>query len=100
MTETDEAWKSYHRESWNDVKQRVDQFLAWLVQQPQTNVVVVSHGVWIETLLRTYAATVLGDERRVYNTDALACHCVSSNRGEFLRLRTVQQICKGGAVHG
>jgi broad specificity phosphatase PhoE len=98
MTETDDAWKSDWRETWDDVRRRVDRFLSWLVQQHQNNVVVVTHGVWIEALLRTYAPHVLGKERRVYNTDAYACQCVSSN-GTFSRIQQVRQIVDGGSIN-
>ena len=100
MTEHDDAWKSDRRETWDDIGLRVHRFLEWLVVQPQPqhlaraadNVVVVSHGVWIETLLRNHAPDLLGRDRRVYNTDAFACECVSAN-GVFVRIQNVRQIC-------
>jgi len=90
MTEHDDAWSPTWRECWDDIRIRLDRFLAWLVRQPHTNIVVVSHGVSIEFLFRTYMPELLG-ERRVYNTDAFACHCVSS-QGYFVRLQNGQQI--------
>lgn len=91
MTEEDVAWRADRRESWNELSRRVEQFVAWLVQQGGDNVVIVSHGVWIETLLRTYAPAALGRDQRVHNTDAFACHFISEN-GIFVRIQNVQQI--------
>jgi hypothetical protein len=75
--------------------------------------VVVSHGVWLETLLRLYApeywnasnvlAATNGYPKRVYNTDAYQCEVVSrvnsSSRndgagGTFVRIQNVRQICE------
>lgn len=94
MTESDEAWTEDRRETWDDIAGRVRRFLAWLVawRQSADNVVVVSHGVWIETLLHLQAPNVLGrSDRRVHNTDAYACECVSTG-GSFLRLQNNHQI--------
>ena len=107
MTEHDDAWRGDRRETWDDIRVRVHRFLAWLVVQhysdprPQSHhvnaaaaavvIVVVSHGVWIETLLRKYAPDVLGRDKRVYNTDAFACDVVSTN-AVFVRIQNVQQI--------
>ena len=95
MTESDDLWRVDRRERWDEVGLRVRRFLAWLVL-PQhyatDNVVVVSHGVWIEALLRSHAPDALGHDQRVYNTDAFACECVSTN-GAFVRIQNVRQIC-------
>lgn len=93
MTEQDDAWRMDWRETWDDVRDRVRYFVEiWLVQQPQNNIVVVSHGVWIEALLRQYVPRFLEGGKRVYNSDAYACQCVSRNN-TFIRMEYVQQIC-------
>lgn len=92
MTEHDVLWSPTSRETWDDIRIRLDRFLAWLVRVPQTNIVVVSHGVFIEFLFRTYLPDMLGD-RRVYNTDAFACQCVSNAQGQFfVRMQQGRQI--------
>lgn len=91
MTEHDVQWSPTSRETWDDIRIRLDRFLAWLVRAPQTNIVVVSHGVSIEFLLRTYLPDVLGNQR-VHNTDAFACQCVSTSPGQFVRLQNGRQI--------
>jgi broad specificity phosphatase PhoE len=52
MPNEDEAWKLTERESIPDVVHRVNQFLQRLICRAETNIVVVSHGVWIECCLR------------------------------------------------
>jgi broad specificity phosphatase PhoE len=91
MTENDEKWSASERESWGDIRGRVSIFLSRLVQRGEENIVVVSHGVWIETCLRTHRPDALG-MRRVHNCDAFACQCISSNDGKFVRLQNVQLI--------
>jgi broad specificity phosphatase PhoE len=108
MTENDTMWKPDQRETWQSIEQRIQSFLQWLVsttsssssslptQQHTTNqrncknIIVVSHGVWIEVLFRMCAPNYLGD-RRVYNLDAFACQCISRN-GQFIRLGSIEQI--------
>ena len=90
MEEEDTQWKDTVRENWNDVRQRITTFLSNLVKMNGTTIIVVSHGVWIETLLRTHCPQALGD-RRVSNCDAFACDCVS-HYGQFARLENVVQI--------
>lgn len=90
MSETDHYWSPTQRESWQDVGARIQAFLAWLCQRPETNIVVVSHGVWIETCLGIYCPGALGD-RRVYNCDAYATTLLSQN-GKVLRLTNVELI--------
>ena len=77
MTEQDEIWKPTSRESWQDLEGRIDAFFAWIVTLPEENIVVVSHGVWIEACFRRYQPSVLGS-RRVYNLDAFGMECVST----------------------
>jgi broad specificity phosphatase PhoE len=98
MTENDDAWKPFHRESWADIQTRVARFLAWLVQRPESCVAVVSHGVWIETLLRAYAPEVLEGGQRVHNCDVFCCHILSKD-GAFVRIERTQHISGRQAHH-
>ena len=78
LTEEDEAWKSDERETLDDVERRIDYFLKWLSwNSTRTNknskscaTLIVSHGVWMECLLRKYCPSLMeGGTRRVYNCD-------------------------------
>jgi Histidine phosphatase superfamily (branch 1) len=59
MTEDDEAWKPDQRETINDVQRRATQFLELIVNRSESIIIVVSHGVFIETLLNTYCPDAL-----------------------------------------
>jgi broad specificity phosphatase PhoE len=92
MTEEDELWKPNEREVWDDITRRIDLFLEWLVRRREDNVVVVSHGVWIEHMFRIKCPEVTQHgQQRVRNLDAFACHCVSID-GKFQRLEHGLQI--------
>ena len=91
MTVEDELWKLTERESVPEVIQRVNQFLHWLVQRPETNIVVVSHGVWIECCFYVHSPQTLANGDRVRNCDCFAAECVSMN-GMFQRLQNVRRI--------
>lgn len=92
MTEHDERWKPDQRETWDDITHRVEMFLAWIVRQAANNVVVVSHGVFLEHLFRLKAPEGLErGHRRVHNLDAFSCRCVSRD-GHFVRLESWRQI--------
>ena len=93
MAENDELWKPTYRETYTEIERRIEMFLTGLVRRPEENIVVVSHGVWIETLFRMYKPEVLDHGRkRVYNCEAYAVQCISGN-GRFLRIQeNVQQI--------
>ncbi len=84
MTEQDEAWRSDKRESLSEVQHRIDRFLVWLswnqvhhyVKSGDTNnniqqgpYLIVSHGVWIESMLEKYCPSLLEGNKRVYNCD-------------------------------
>lgn len=85
LSEEDEAWKSDKRETIENVEYRVDHFLKWLSwnqlvsadKSTGTNANVescatlaVSHGVWMECLLRKYCPSIMeGGTRRVHNCD-------------------------------
>ena len=77
MTEDDELWSETTRESIVDLEQRIVQFLNMLCQRQENYIVVVSHGVWIETMLHRYDPTTLSNGQRVYNCNAFATQCVS-----------------------
>lgn len=89
MTERDEAWRPDDRETSSDVNRRVRRFMDWLVTQDAERVVVVSHGVWIECLLRNLGA--FADGQRVYNTDAYAMK-LHTKDGVFQRASEIGQI--------
>lgn len=91
MTENDDAWSTDHRESWSDIQTRVDAFLQWLVQRPESVVAVVTHGVWMETLFRSHAPAVLQNGTRVHNCDVYAC-LVRSENGSFIKIDRTQHI--------
>jgi broad specificity phosphatase PhoE len=92
MTERDEAWSATHRESMDELGARVTNFLQTLAQRSETNILVVSHGVFIEVCLNRFCPAALGHgSRRVYNCDMFAGECVSI-QGRFLRLQHFRQI--------
>lgn len=87
----DETWQLTERESITDVMQRTNHFLRWLIQRPETNIVVVSHGVWIECCFYAHCPEALPQGDRVSNGDIFAGECVSFN-GTFQRLENVRRI--------
>ena len=91
MTETDEKWSESCRETLDDVVGRVTEFFQWLVQQEQTNIFVVSHGVWIECCFRAYFPLMLKDGRRVHNCDVFVSEIVSKD-GKFVRMQNLGKI--------
>lgn len=93
MTEDDQAWSPRIRETIDQLQNRVAEFLSnCLVQRPETNIVIVSHGVWIEACFHRFCPEALDHgKRRVYNCDIFAGDCVSKN-GKFVRLQNMQQI--------
>jgi broad specificity phosphatase PhoE len=90
MTEEDELWGKTHRENWIHLQHRVQDFIEGLAYRTEDNIVVVSHGVWIECCLKTFCPEALGN-RRVYNCDAFACRYISKGN-RFQRLEMVCQI--------
>ena len=90
MSELDKYWSPTQRENWQDVGNRVKAFLSWLCQRKEECIVVVSHGVWIETCLNNFSPGALGD-RRVYNCDAYATTLLSRN-GQVLGLTDVKLV--------
>mmetsp|Transcript_179 Transcript_179/g.216 ORF Transcript_179/g.216 Transcript_179/m.216 type:complete len:232 (-) Transcript_179:1506-2201(-) len=91
MPNDDEAWKLDERESIPDVIQRVNFFLQWLIQREETNIVVISHGVWIECCLHAHCPQALQQGDRVHNADLFAGECVSVG-GQFRGLENVRRL--------
>ena len=92
ITEFDEAWREDMRETVSELRLRISHFFRLLVCRPESNIVVVTHGVWLEECFRSYCPQVLDHgRRRVYNCDMFAVDCVSQNR-EFVRFDNPRQI--------
>lgn len=91
MTENDDNWKEDRRENLFEVNARVDRFLSWLVTRSESLIVVVTHGVWMESLFRVHCNTALHENQRVHNCDAFACEIVSKD-GVFNRIARTQHI--------
>ena len=92
MTEIDGAWQKDVRETISDLGLRISLFLDLLVGRSETNIVVVTHGVWLEECFRLHCPKVLDNgRRRVYNSDMFVIDCVSQNTN-FLRLENPHQI--------
>lgn len=91
MTEKDERWSETSRETLDQVVARVQDFFRWVVQRPENNVFVVSHGVWIECCLNAFFPLMLQGGARVYNCDCFEAEIVSKN-GAFVRMQNVGKI--------
>ena len=92
MTELDEAWREDVRETLNQLRLRISHFLGLLVSRCETNIVVVTHGVWLEQCFALYCPQVLDHgRRRVYNCDMFAVDCVSKDK-KFVRFDNPHKI--------
>ena len=91
MAERDEQWSPSTRETVTDVETRVQDFLDWLVQRNESNIFVVSHGVWIESCFDVHFPEVLQDGMRVYNCDCFWGEIVSQ-QGRFVRIQNLSKI--------
>jgi broad specificity phosphatase PhoE len=96
MTNEDEAWKLTERETVPDVLTRINLFLQWLVTRSENNIVVISHGVWIECFFHAHSPETLLDSSeapadRVRNGDLFVGECVSLH-GQFQRMENVRRI--------
>lgn len=90
-SEDDIDWQPHKRETRVDVEKRVDSFLAWLAEQPQGSIAVVSHGVWIECALLKYCPHMLEfGKKRVYNCEVYVAHLAYN--GDQLAMNSVEQI--------
>lgn len=90
MQEEDD-WRPDRRERFSNVIERVNQFLGHLVKRPEQDIVVVSHGVWIECCFHTHFPSVLANGDRVRNCDMFAAECISVD-GTFQSLQNVRRI--------
>ena len=92
MKEMDEAWRADSRENMNELGHRIFWFLNLLAQRPEENIVVVSHGVFIEACIHQYCPQTLDHgRRRVYNCDMFVMDVISQH-GKFLRIDNAHQI--------
>jgi broad specificity phosphatase PhoE len=92
MPETDEAWSPIWRETTSQVRERIGIFLQSLVQRPEANIAVVSHGVWIEAMLNHYCPEALDHgRRRVYNCDIFIGDCISED-DKFMGLQNMRLL--------
>jgi broad specificity phosphatase PhoE len=92
MAEIDEAWSPVRRETLIDIQHRINVFLQELSERPERNIVVVSHGVWIECCLHAQCPEALDHgKRRVHNCNIFVGECVSRD-GKFVRLQNVHPI--------
>jgi len=87
----DDDWQPDKREHLSDVIHRVNHFLSLLVKRPEQDIVVVSHGVWIECCFHVHFPSVLANGNRVRNCDLFAAECTSVN-GNFQSLQNVRRI--------
>ena len=92
MTEHDDGWSPDRRETFGDIQHRISTFLETLSRRDETNIVVVSHGVWIERCLLEHCPEALDHGRnRVHNCNIFVGECVSRD-GKFVRLQNVNRI--------
>jgi broad specificity phosphatase PhoE len=96
MTNEDEAWMLSERETVPSVLNRINQFLQWLVTRSENNIVVISHGVWIECCFHAHSPETLHESSdasvdRVRNGDLFVGECVSLH-GQFQRIEKVRRI--------
>jgi broad specificity phosphatase PhoE len=77
MKESDEALSPKSRETMQQLRDRIKSFLEALVQRPKTNIVVVSHGVFMETLFHVFCPEALDHgRRRSYNCNVFVLFVV------------------------
>uniref|UniRef100_A0A7S2LD04 Phosphoglycerate mutase-like protein n=1 Tax=Leptocylindrus danicus TaxID=163516 RepID=A0A7S2LD04_9STRA len=88
MSEHDELWHPSQRETWEELNARVVSFFDWLSQRPEQNIVIVSHGVWIECCLYAYSPETLTGGQRVYNCNVFGgkFDCVSKTFSSINRI--------------
>lgn len=91
MTDKDEKWSDSSRETLDDVIGRVSEFFQWVVQRRETNIFVVSHGVWIECCFKAYFPLMMEGGRRVYNCDLFVSEIVSKD-GKFVRMQNLGKL--------
>jgi len=88
----DDDWQPDTREHFRDVMERVNQFLnSQLTKRPENNIVVITHGVWMEICFQVHFPSVLANGVRVRNCDLFAADCISVD-GNFQSLENVRRI--------
>ena len=94
MSECDNLWSEHNREDFRSLQSRITEFVKDLSRMKEENIVVVTHGVWIETLIRMYCPQVLSGGRRVYNLNAFAFRLfpMTDSNHPHVRLEFIQQI--------
>jgi hypothetical protein len=111
MVDDDTLWSKTSRETIPELQRRIYHFMAWLIVSHcngrlQAEVfVLITHGVWIETLLQMYDPTWPGaSTKRIHNADIYYCDCAFTHpmmNDEYnlnlpspldIRLFNVQQI--------
>lgn len=90
MSEQDKAWKADQRETIPDIQKRIKKFLEALSTNAETNIVVVSHGVWMEACFHQYCPEIMA-KQRVHNCNVFAAELVSINQ-VFQRLQNVRRV--------
>mmetsp|Transcript_34751 Transcript_34751/g.83093 ORF Transcript_34751/g.83093 Transcript_34751/m.83093 type:complete len:273 (-) Transcript_34751:106-924(-) len=92
ITEDDTDWRPDRREDIDDVARRVNSFLQWLVMQPHENVLIVTHGVWMEVCFRLLCPEAIDfGRKRVYNCDVYTGILAESSDGKVV-LQGVEQL--------
>lgn len=92
MKEADENWKPDQRETVSDVESRVHAFLCALPKNKESNIVVISHGIWVEVCFHRYCPEVLEfGKRRVHNCNVFVGELISKDE-KFLRLQNVRRV--------
>jgi broad specificity phosphatase PhoE len=91
MTDRDEQWSDSTRESFDDVIKRVSQCFQWVVQREESNICIVSHGVWIEACFQAFFPDMLRGGTRVHNCDFFQGQLVSRN-ASFVRLQNLGRL--------
>ncbi len=93
LTEDDDDWRPDARETREDVSQRIHNFFVWLMQQPHSNVAIVTHGVWMECALLNYCPEALEfGKKRVFNCDVYSGTLMGSLEQNSVVLRDVEKV--------
>jgi hypothetical protein len=114
MSDHDTLWHSTHRETIFELQCRITRFMTWLLsssssqrsqqtkcgtQGTTTIYILVTHGVWIETMLQMYdptwssqtAVVDSGGPRRIHNADVYYTECIYTT--------TTTTVSNATAVH-
>ena len=92
IAEDDTDWRPDKREDVDDVARRVNSFLRWLVKQPHENVLIVTHGVWMEVCFRMHCPEAIDfGRKRVYNCDVYTGILTENSDGK-VELHGMEQL--------